>query len=249
VSACPDGRCDGSGFLFDEVARRARDCTCRPRRIARAKARRLAGVIPRRYQGVSFDRPPVRDMDPRVLREVRRYVDNLPERLAQGRGLWFVGDVGTGKTTLAMLVSAEALRAGHSVAIYSLPRLLGLLRESFDEHAEASLAELLDRLAAVDLLHVDDVGAEQTSPWVLEQLYTIVNTRYEDGRAMVLTTNLRRDALCEQIGDRTVSRLFEMCGDPIPLFGHDRRVELDPRRDDEPDDPPGLRPRPYGYAA
>jgi len=249
VSACPDGRCDGSGFLFDEVARRARDCTCRPRRIARAKARRLAGVIPRRYQGVSFDRPPVRDMDPRVLREVRRYVDNLPERLAQGRGLWFVGDVGTGKTTLAMLVSAEALRAGHSVAIYSLPRLLGLLRESFDEHAEASLAELLDRLAAVDLLHVDDVGAEQTSPWVLEQLYTIVNTRYEDGRAMVLTTNLRRDALCEQIGDRTVSRLFEMCGDPIPLFGHDRRVELDPRRDDEPDDPPGVRPRPYGYAA
>ena len=97
---------------------------------------------------------------------------------------------------------------------------------------------------------MDDVGAEQTSPWVLEQLYTIVNTRYEDGRAMVLTTNLRRDALCDQVGGRTVSRLFEMWGDPIPMFGHDRRVELDPRRDDDPeDDPPGLRPRPYGFVA
>ena len=92
-----------------------------------------------------------------------------------------------------MLISAEALRQGHSVAIYSLPRLLGLLRETFDDESEASLSTLLDRLAAVELLHIDDVGAEQSSPWVLEQLYTIVNTRYEDGRAMVLTTNLEPD--------------------------------------------------------
>ena len=59
MAACPDGRCDGSGFLFDEDTRRARDCSCRPRRIARRKARKLAGVIPRRYQGVSFDPSPV----------------------------------------------------------------------------------------------------------------------------------------------------------------------------------------------
>ena len=58
-----------------------------------------------------------------------------------------------------------------------------------------SLNDLIERLCAVDLLHVDDVGAEQTSPWVLEQLYTIVNTRYEDGRAVMLTTNLPDDEL------------------------------------------------------
>ena len=48
----------------------------------------------------------------------------------------------------------------------------------------------LDRLAAVDLLHIDDLGAENTTDWVLEQLYSIVNTRYEDERAMIVTTNL-----------------------------------------------------------
>jgi DNA replication protein DnaC len=235
VSACPDGRCDGSGFLYDEDTRRARDCTCRPRRIARRKARKLAGVIPRRYQGVSFDRPPVTQIDPTVVRAVRRYVDTLEEHLEAGRGIWFQGDVGTGKTTLAMLISAEALRQGHSVAIYSLPRLLGLLRETFNDESEASLSTLLDRLAAVELLHIDDVGAEQSSPWVLEQLYTIVNTRYEDGRAIVLTTNLEPPALREQIGERTVSRLVEMCGDPLPLFGADRRMEAEiVLPDDEP---------------
>ncbi len=225
MNACPDHRCDGSGFVFDERTRRARDCTCRPRRIAKRKARRLSAVIPRRYQGVSFDRPPVTQIESRVVDAVRRYVDTLPDQLARGQGIWFQGDIGTGKTTLAMLVSAEALRRGHSVAIYSLPRLLGLLRETFDEGSEASLGELLERLTAVELLHVDDVGAEKTSPWVLEQLYSIVNARYEDSRSIMLTTNLEPPDLRGQIGDRTVSRLVEMCGDPILMHGHDRRME------------------------
>ena len=227
MAACPDGRCDGSGFIYDEDTRRARDCSCRPRRIARRKARKLAGVIPRRYQGVSFERAPVTLIEPHVVGAVRAYVDALEDNLAHGRGIWFQGDIGTGKTTLAMLISATALRDGHSVAIYSLPRLLGLLRETFDDEAEASLSTLLDRLAAVELLHIDDLGAEQSSAWVLEQLYTIVNTRYEDGKAIVLTTNLDpATELPEQIGERTVSRLTEMCGDPLPLFGLDRRREV-----------------------
>ncbi len=110
-----------------------------------------------------------------------------------------------------MLVSKTAMEADRTVAIYSLPRLLGMLRGSYDDDAVYSLNDLIDRLCAVDLLHVDDVGAEQTSPWVLEQLYTIVNTRYEDGRAVLVTTNLGDDELRAQIGDRTVSRLHEMC--------------------------------------
>jgi DNA replication protein DnaC len=228
MSGCPDGRCDGSGFLYDEGARAARPCTCRPRRIARRKARKLAGVIPRRYQGVSFDRPPVTHMPADVVRAVRGYVGAVDERLADGRGIWFSGDVGTGKTTLAMLISAEALRRGHSVAIYSLPRLLGQLRETFDDESDASLGVLLERLAAVELLHIDDVGAEQSSPWVLEQLYTIVNSRYEDRRAVMITTNLPEDELREQIGERTVSRLVEMCGDPLLLCGNDHRTEFEP---------------------
>jgi DNA replication protein DnaC len=227
MSACPDNRCDGSGFVFDEAARRASDCTCRPRRIAKRKAKALSAVIPRRYLGVSFDRPPVTSINPHVVSAVRRYVDTLPDQLERGRGIWFQGDVGTGKTTLAMLISTEALRQGHSVAIYSLPRLLGMLRESFNDGSLASLSEILERLGAVELLHIDDVGAEKTSPWVLEQLYSIVNARYEDGRAIVLTTNLDHEALREQIGERTVSRLVEMCGDPLPLFGSDRRMEAD----------------------
>jgi DNA replication protein DnaC len=223
---CPHDECDGSGFVVDREAFTTRECRCRPQRIARAKARRLSAVIPRRYQGVSFDRPPVTLIEPAVVGEVRRYVADLDANLDRGRGLWLMGDVGTGKTTLAMLVSRHALDAGRSVAIYSLPRLLSELRKTFEESSDLSYLQLLDSLASVDLLHIDDVGAERTSDWVLEQLYAIVNSRYEEEKAIVLTTNLDEASLREQITERTVSRLVEMCGDPLPLFGSDQRREV-----------------------
>jgi DNA replication protein DnaC len=222
LSACPDKRCDGSGFLYDEDSRRARPCSCRPARMARKRSAAVAGRLPRRFREVSFDREPVRSMNNALIRDVRAYVRAIGERLDEGRGLWFVGDVGTGKTTLAMLVSKSALDAGRSVAIYSLPRLLSEIRTTFDETNDRTYTSLLDRLAAVDLLHIDDVGAEKTSPWVLEQLYAIVNARYEHERSIVITTNLERDPLAEQITERTVSRLEEMC-EVLPLWGRDAR--------------------------
>jgi DNA replication protein DnaC len=247
MAACPDGRCDGSGFLYDEERRRAFPCSCRPARLARKRAAAVAGRIPKAFREVSFEREPVPALQrayPHVVREVRRYCDTIAEQLEAGRGMWFTGPVGTGKTTLAMLISKSAMEADRTVAIYSLPRLLTLLRETFRDESEYSLSQLLDKLCSVDLLHIDDVGAEQTTAWVLEQLYTVVNTRYEDRRSLILTTNLidmerrrpahlapdewddRPDAeLRRQIGDRTVSRLYEMCGDPLPMFGDDRRLE------------------------
>jgi DNA replication protein DnaC len=224
---CPYELCDGSGFVYDEDTNTAFDCRCRPQRVALAKARSLSAVIPRRYRDVSFDRPPVTEIDPTIVTATRRFADRIDEQLDAGRGLWLMGQVGTGKTTLAMLVSKAALRAGRSVAIYSLPRLLNEIRDT--HRAERSHVELLDRLTAVDLLHIDDVGAERTTDWVLEELYSIVNGRYEDQRSMVITTNiLDREALCQQLSERTVSRLTEMC-EELPLIGHDHRMDAGSR--------------------
>ena len=126
-----------------------------------------------------------------------------------------------------MLVSRTALEAGRSVAIYSLPKLLARIRRTFDaESGEQSYSDLFERLATVDLLHVDDLGAENRTEWVLEQLYALVNERYEAQRSLVVTTNLEEDELEEQIGARVVSRLVEMCGDPLPLFDEDRRMRI-----------------------
>ena len=225
--SCPLGKCDGSGWIVDDDDL-ARPCACRERRIAQARTRGVRTVLPTKYQGVSFDRPPIADMarDPQTriaVTAVREFIDALADNVAQGRGLFVEGDVGTGKTTLAMLVSKHAIEAGYSVAIYSLPRLLARIRRTYDGDAgELSYLEFFRRLTSVDLLHIDDLGAEKRSDWVLEQLYAIVDERYASNRSIMVTTNLKVTALEEQIGARTVSRLAEMCS-TLPMYGDDRR--------------------------
>jgi DNA replication protein DnaC len=228
--ACPLGVCDGSGWILgpEDVARA---CDCREARLRRGRNRGVASVIPRKFQGVSFDRPPVTEIEPTVVRHVRSWVESMEANLEAGRGLWLMGDPGTGKTTLAMLVSKAALEDSRSVAIYSLPKLLARIRRTYDaEPGGDSYLSFFERLTSVDLLHIDDLGAEKRSDWVLEQLYALVNERYEAQRSMLITTNLEPQELEEQIGPRTVSRLVEICGEPLPLFGPDRRVHAHPPR-------------------
>lgn len=224
AGACPFGLCDGSGFVVDETTNTASDCGCRAQRIARRRASTLEARIPNRYRAVSFEQLEGDSLSafPAQISVVRRFAGGISRNVEQGNSMWIMGDIGTGKTALAMLVSKAALEAGRTVAIYSLPRLLALIRESIER--EEGVVGFLERLSAVDLLHIDDVGAENRTDWALEQLYTIVNTRYEERRSIVLTTNLDHKELAEQVGERIVSRLVEMCGDTVvPLYGRDRR--------------------------
>ena len=244
---CPLGACDGSGWILgpEDVAR---PCECREQRLKRGRSRGVASVIPPRYRGVSFDRPPVSDMardleTKAAVTETRKFIDSLDENLTAGKGIWFLGEVGTGKTTLAMLISKAALERGHSVAIYSMPKLLARIRRTYEEEPGTdSYSQFFERLTSADLLHIDDLGAERQTEWVIEQLYSIVNERYEAQRSIMFTTNAEQVeekdeepdrrrargggpemAVEKQIGRRTFSRLVEVCGDPVSLYGPDHR--------------------------
>ena len=223
--ACVLGICDGSGWILRED-NLAEACRCREGMIGRAQSKGMGTGIPKRFRGVSFERKPVVDLDPFVQRHVRRFVEQVGPNLDAGKGLWFAGDVGTGKTSLAMLVSQAAEQSGRSVAVYPVTRLLAEIKDTYDSNTGASYMSLFRRLCSVDLLHLDDLGAEKRTDWVLEQLYSIINERWQDERSILVTTNiLDLDELREQVGARTVSRLAEICGDPLPIMGPDLRVQ------------------------
>jgi DNA replication protein DnaC len=234
--ACPLGVCDGSGWILgpEDVAR---PCECRAQRLRKGRSRGVSSAIPARYRGVSFERPPVsdmaRDMTSRhVVQAARDYCENLDAKLAEGSGLWLMGDTGTGKTTLGMLVASQALAAGRTVAVYFTPKLLNRIRQTYQEaQSENAYTVFFDQVTSVDLLYIDDLGSERHTDWVVEQLYAVINERYENRRSVLVTSNAGGDVdggtkeLREQIGSRTVSRLIEMCGDPLPLFGPDHREQ------------------------
>ena len=282
--ACPFGECDGSTWILDEASGQARACRCREQRIRQATSRGVGTGIGRRFLEVSFEREPIVSLDPVVLRRVRTFVRALEDNLEAGRGLWFDGPVGTGKTSLAILVAKAAKQAGRSYAVYPVPRLLAEIKRTFDRDASDSYLGFFRRVCSVDLLVLDDLGAEKQTEWVLEQLYSIVNERWQDRRSIVVTTNipdedpdapgvmlrsavrelrevvgggryLGRDLddlrriverlervtseaaaldvagvfdpiarLRRQVGARAVSRLVEICDDPIPIMGPDLRM-------------------------
>jgi DNA replication protein DnaC len=283
-AACPFGECDGSTWILDEETNESRPCRCRDQRVRRAATGGIGTGIGRRFLEVSFDREPIVSLDRAVLRQVRAFTRSIEENLEAGRGLWFDGPVGTGKTSLAILAAKAAKDAGRSYAVFPVPRLLAEIKRTFDRDASDSYMGFFRRLCTVDLLVLDDLGAEKQTEWVLEQLYSIVNERWQDRRSIVVTTNVpdpdpeaplrllkqgtaqlheliasdRLDRagraeldrivdrleqitvraaeldgasdfdpvvrLRRQVGARTVSRLREICEEPIPVWGEDLRV-------------------------
>ena len=244
---CTQGICDGSGWILgpEDVARA---CDCREQRLKKNRSRGVSSSLPAKFRGVSFDRPPVsdmaRDLDSKeAVAAARNYVANLDRNISEGKGIWFLGNVGTGKTTLGMLVAKLALEQRYSVAVYSTAKLLNRIRSTYGSDQPRAYDAFFEELTSVDLLFIDDLGAERNTDWVIEQLYLIVNERYETERAIMFTANLhqvepenkaaksgrqnqekRLELLVEEeVGQRTFSRLTEMCGDPVLIHGEDHR--------------------------
>jgi DNA replication protein DnaC len=221
--SCPYGDCDGSGFVLREEDDTAAPCRCREQRVARARTGRLASQIPKKYRDVAFDRYPITNMEPMFVRGVRRFCDRIEDHLESGDSFGFVGDVGTGKTTLAMTIPIEAMRRNRTVGVYTGPDLLTAIRKTYDD---SSYSQLMESLLAVDLLHIEDLAVARPTEWVLEQLYTVINARYQDERAIVFTADVKAiTELGDHIGARTASRLTEMCGDRVLMMhGTDVRI-------------------------
>ena len=96
-----------------------------------------------------------------MLRRVRAFVRSIDSHLEAGQGLWFDGPVGTGKTSLAVLVAKAARDAGRSFAVYPVPLLLAEIKRTFDRDSGDNYLAFFRRLCSVDLLVLDDLGAEK----------------------------------------------------------------------------------------
>jgi DNA replication protein DnaC len=224
LARCP--RCQGQGvyaqavLACDDGDLQAQEqmlaCDCRQRP---AELWRRANLPAGRFDGLTLA-----DVDwtcvepPEVATAVRDFAEHLETWLAEGMGLTLTGNVGTGKTHVAAGLVKLACGLGIEARFLTMAELLAAIKATYDRERAAphrrggadapGEADLLDELAGLPLLALDDLGTENPTSWARDRLYTLVNRRYLGQRPTIVTTNLSLEALADRLGERTVSRLW-----------------------------------------
>jgi DNA replication protein DnaC len=213
--------CDDTGWKPLEIeeggrtTRRVVRCDCRREKVGQ---QRLASAnIPRRYQHCTIANfTSYNESLQRAAGDARSIAERFP---AVTRGLFFEGQPGVGKTHLAVAVLKQVVQTtGARGIFYDTRDLLRLIRSTYDPSIRTTELDVLRPVMQADLLVLDDLGAEKTSEWVEETMNLIVNTRYNDRRLTIFTSNYEDipddtdpNALVFRIGHRMRSRLHEMC--------------------------------------
>lgn len=223
---CP--LCYGSGMEI-VAGRGARPCECRRQKshsnqIEKAK-------IPRRYENCHFQS--YRAMNPSQERAFR-YASRLAmEYPAIERGLLLMGSVGIGKTHLAVSILKALTERGFSCLFYEFGALLKEIQNSYNPVSQVSELKVLQPIFDAEILVLDEIGASKPTDWVRDTMAHIINTRYNDKKLTIFTTNYlderkieREETLEDRIGVRLRSRLFEMCK-TLHLEGQDYRRNFD----------------------
>ena len=131
--------------------------------------------------------------------------------------LLFTGSRGSGKTHLAVAIAGESLRQGRQVFFAFVPTLLDHLRMTYSPDSPVAFDDLFEQVLNSQLLILDDLGAENSTPWAEEKLYQIVVHRHEARLATVITTASSMEEL-EDGKPRIASRLVDsMVVDWVPI--------------------------------
>jgi DNA replication protein DnaC len=202
-------------------------------------------AIPRRYEHCTLDtfEPGYGQADQSLAAAylmARQFVSGYPVT-TEGRGLLLTGSVGVGKTHLAVgIVQALIGEKGVHALFCDYRELLKRIQESYNPQVASTELQILTPIFEAEVLILDELGAQKPTDWVWDTVALILNTRYNDKRTTLITTNypnapaalargadkvIREETLGDRIGERMRSRLAEMCVE-VEMRGNDLRQSV-----------------------
>lgn len=230
-------------------AREVVRCECR--RKERAGRLLSAAKIPARYEHCelgTFQYDPYDKEQAGLGTAVHfagRFVEEYP---VEKTGLLLVGSVGVGKTHLAVGILKALIRdKGVPCLFCDYRELLKSIQNSYNASVQATEMEILRPVFESEVLVIDELGAVRSTEWVFDTVNYILNSRYNENKTTIITTNFpdrpeqegvdegssmsqsaaakaaRRETLGDRIGERMRSRLHEMCK-KVEMEGRDYRL-------------------------
>ncbi|MGB2752567.1 MAG: ATP-binding protein [Pyrinomonadaceae bacterium] len=225
---CP--LCFGTGVEI-VVGKGARACSCRKLKVA-AKTN---DTFPPRYDKCTFENYNAITSSQKEARHLAFVL--ATQYPAVDQGLLLMGDVGVGKTHLAVSIVKLLKDNGFKCLFYEFGALLKEIRDSYNPNTLSSELAILAPVLNVEILVLDELGASKPTDWVRDTLYHIINSRYNQNKTTIFTTNFldtrvdpTMDILEDRVGVSIRSRIHQMCR-TIVIKGDDFRETFDqPRR-------------------
>lgn len=182
---------------------------CIPWSVKVFKSRMRYAGVPPLYQKCLFNSyKPYTDNQRKALEICKTFVESYKKH-RMGDSLLLAGAWGTGKTHLAASICNHLIMAGESDVVFAVtPKMLAQARLSFKDEYQVNP---IKKATEARLLILDDVGAEKVTEWVREQLFLLINERYDHELPTVITTNCDIGELENRIGGASVSRIYGMC--------------------------------------
>jgi DNA replication protein DnaC len=222
--------CFGSGMEV-VAGKGARRCRCRTQNNQEKLLD--AARIPRRYNECSLQNYYPAKGNGTQLRAFNYAFRLVREYPAVDRGLVFMGTVGVGKTHLSVAILRGLIEKGVPCLFYEFGSLLKEIQNSYNPVSQTSELKVLAPVFEAEVLVLDELGASKPTDWVRDTMMQIINTRYNDKKLTIFTTNYldgrrteKDETLEDRIGVRLRSRLFEMCK-TVQIEGDDYRKKFD----------------------
>ncbi|MCM1507287.1 MAG: ATP-binding protein [Ruminococcus flavefaciens] len=137
-----------------------------------------------------------------IYESMKRYAEKFNQ---QSKSLLLLGGTGLGKTHLSLAIANKVLEKGYSVVYDST---INILHEIEKEHfSREHISEMTDLVMQTDLLILDDLGTEHTTPFYSSTIYNIINTRLNRSKPTIISTNLEPNEISKRYEARVASRL------------------------------------------
>ena len=186
--------------------------------LQRIESLRRASLLGEKYRNVSFGTTELYNAKyAAIFARCEKYCQVYKEVLAKGHGIYLFGDAGTGKTHLGACMANALINKGCSVLYTNLNEISKAVRATYNKSAETELDFML-KLKKIEFLFIDDFGTERVAKdnqdlWLQEKVFEIVNTRYNDKKPIIFTSNY---SLAEMVKDRglsakTADRIAQTC--------------------------------------